>query len=345
MATNIYTRKNLDEVSFIRPILIILLVIVHSFTVFNGGWPAFDGFQPCETYKWISRLSYSFMLETFTFCSGYVYAFQNFELGGGGNIKKTLIKKCQRLLFPSIIFSILYAQLINDKNLFNVSQMGLSAISILSGIGHLWYLPVLFWCFVCIYFVNKIKYKENFILAMLFLLAILPLPYLPFQLYRLPYYLFYFFLGQIFWRNKDKYFSNIKTSKLTCAYLLFFIVFVTLRVVKADVTDIADNTEFVPSKCFYLVISKTCQLTYATIGMTVIYMTGISFTTKYKLSDWYIQLGNLCFGAYIFQEFILKYLYYKSDLPLRVDIYVLPWVCFTITLVLSLCLSKVTKEL
>lgn len=37
--TSANNKRNLDEVSFIRPILIVLLVFVHCFTVFNGGWP------------------------------------------------------------------------------------------------------------------------------------------------------------------------------------------------------------------------------------------------------------------------------------------------------------------
>lgn len=35
--TSANNKRNLDEVSFIRPILIVLLVFVHCFTVFNGG--------------------------------------------------------------------------------------------------------------------------------------------------------------------------------------------------------------------------------------------------------------------------------------------------------------------
>lgn len=43
--TSANNKRNLDEVSFIRPILIVLLVFVHCFTVFNGGWPPFEGYK------------------------------------------------------------------------------------------------------------------------------------------------------------------------------------------------------------------------------------------------------------------------------------------------------------
>ena len=207
-------RKNLDEVSFIRPILIVLLVLVHSFTVFNDGWPPFEGFVPCEAYKWISRFSYSFMLETFIFVSGYVYAFQKFELGKNDSFKKLLSKKAQRLLFPSIVFSILYAQLINGNNLLDSAHIGASFLSVLSGVGHMWYLPVLLWCFVAIYLVNKVRLNKGLLLFAFGIMAILPLPSLPFQLYRLPYYFFFFYLGQVFWLNREKYFSKLPLKKI-----------------------------------------------------------------------------------------------------------------------------------
>lgn len=72
--------RNLDEISFIRSILIILLIIVHCFTVFNGGWSPFIGYSDCTSCMWLSRTCYSFMLEIFTFVSGYVWAYQILDL-------------------------------------------------------------------------------------------------------------------------------------------------------------------------------------------------------------------------------------------------------------------------
>ena len=75
------------------------------------------------------------------------------------------------------------------------------------------------------------------------------------------------------------------------------------------------------------------------------FFTSILFTQKYKLKTWYISLGGMCFGVYIFQEFIIKYLYYYTDLGERVSYLVLPWIVFIITTVTSILLSKSTKTL
>lgn len=85
----------LTEVSVIRPILIILLVVYHSFIIYQGGWSEPVGFEPNETYWWISKASYSFMLEAFVLISGYVYAHQvalKPTLGGGEVIDYEQVK-------------------------------------------------------------------------------------------------------------------------------------------------------------------------------------------------------------------------------------------------------------
>lgn len=55
-----------------------------------------------------------------------------------------------------------------------------------------------------------------------------------------------------------------------------------------------------------------------------------------------ITLSGYCYGVYIYQQFILKFLYYKTSLPIVVDELMLPWIAFIITLTLSLSLCWLT---
>lgn len=109
-------KKNLDEVSFIRPILIVLLVLFHAFAPWCGGWRPFEGFQESSTYWWVGKLSYSFMLPTFVFISSYVFAYQRVT-SGKYNVSQMMVKKFRRLIVPSILFSFLYIPLL-PKSLF-----------------------------------------------------------------------------------------------------------------------------------------------------------------------------------------------------------------------------------
>lgn len=131
--TSANNKRNLDEVSFIRPILIVLLVFVHCFTVFNGGWPPFEGYKDCTGYMWFSRTCYSFMLETFIFVSGYVWAYQVIDLQKRSSLG-ILKKKAERLILPSVVFSLVYWQLFNG-DITDLVGGGKIVISVLSGVG------------------------------------------------------------------------------------------------------------------------------------------------------------------------------------------------------------------
>ena len=142
----------LNEIEYLRPILFILLFFVHTFTIYTeSSWKLPNGIEYIETYDWILRVSYSCMLELFTFISGYVYYYVS--LRKTQSFKELIISKTRRLIFPSIIFSFLYYILFNDNHPINW-ELG---YDLLFGIGHLWYLPMLYICFLISYFIKNSK--------------------------------------------------------------------------------------------------------------------------------------------------------------------------------------------
>lgn len=341
------SKTNLDEVSFIRPILIILLILVHCFTVFNHGWEPFSGFQENKGYMWLSRLSYSFMLEAFVFVSGYVYAFQVLTLHKVYTIKTLLKNKASRLLLPSIVFSIIYLQVFSTENFTNVNSLSELAgycLSVVSGVGHLWYLPVLFWCFIFMSILERLPINEKLKFSLLVFMSILPYFYLPLQLYRVPYYLLFFFFGYKMWQYRDKYISRVSISSTLKYWVTFLAAFIVLRSLKADIVESSELMNL-PLKALLRMFSNVCTLIYSSLGLISLFFTSILFTQKYKLKAWYISFGSMCFGIYIFQEFIIKYLYYYTNLGEKVSYLLLPWIVFIITSVTSILLSKSTKAL
>lgn len=90
MSTN---RIQLNEVTIIRIVMTVLIVFMHSFTCYNGGWPEPKGYVDIPVYKWLSRLSFAFALESFVFISGYLFSFQRVTLNKfiGGGIRLLLI--------------------------------------------------------------------------------------------------------------------------------------------------------------------------------------------------------------------------------------------------------------
>ena len=94
------------------------------------------------------------MLETFVFISGYLFGFQ-VQKNGIGIIcfKNTILKKAKRLLLPCFFFGVIYYTVFYDlsKPVYEISY------SIMCGTGHLWFLPMLFWCFTEIYLIERLK--------------------------------------------------------------------------------------------------------------------------------------------------------------------------------------------
>lgn len=113
---------------------------------------------------------------------------------------------------------------------------------------------------------------------------------------------------------------------------------------KAHVVELYSTAPLV-TKAGLKIVSTICQIGYSSLGVVAIYSMAVLFTSTHNLSKCYINTGSLCFGVYVFQEFIIKYLYYYTELPVKVGYLALPWITFVITLALALLLSKTTKSL
>ncbi len=321
----------LDEVTLMRMILAILIVFMHSFTCYNHSWQEPEGFIEIPAYKWLSRTSFAFTLEAFVFISGYLYAFQRITLKRVGGIA-LISSKLKRLILPSVLFSIAYFAIF-----YQYKSISDTIYSILNGCGHMWYLPMLFWCFVGGWLLEQVKIKD--IWKILFLLGLNLVFYLslPLQLSNAASFMIYFYGGFLFYKYSEKIKPAITPKRLVLSWCIFAVVFALLRPLR-DVLTLNDNLTII-QKLFVFVGNNACQLVYAWIGLIAFYCTSVYYTQKHELSKRVKKLSACCFGIYLFQQFILQLLYYKTDFPIIVGPYLLPWCGFIIALVISYCLS------
>lgn len=108
----------LKEVNVIRPLAIIMLVLMHAFTIYGGSWPKPEKTYDVEVYFWIQKLSFACMLEMFVFLSGYVFAYQVCELKKKYSSYQLIKVKFKLLIMPSIVFSIIYSMFYINLFLF-----------------------------------------------------------------------------------------------------------------------------------------------------------------------------------------------------------------------------------
>ena len=179
--------KRLTEIELIRPIFIILLVLYHAFIIFAGGWTPVYGYEDIPAYRIIAGVSYSFMLEGFVLMSGYIYGYQVHK-NGSVSLFELAKKKTLRLLLPAWIWSLIYG--------LTLLPYPMTIIGLLSGVGHLWFLVMLFWVFIGAWIINKMELPQPLIWIILVLFALLSDNPLPFQLSNAMYYLFFFYFGE-----------------------------------------------------------------------------------------------------------------------------------------------------
>lgn len=185
----------------------------------------------------------------------------------------------------------------------------------------MWYLPMLFWCFVGGISLSKIKISDSLKLllsACLNIFYYLPIT-LPLQIGRSTDFIFYFYLGYVCYKHSN-YLKNIFQNRrqIIFAWIIFVIIFVILRILRNDII-IGDQTYLI-NRFLTMWSQIFFHFVYATLD-TLLFYTTISYYVKQRtLKSFTIKLATCSFGIYLFQEFILKIIYYKTNFALEVEV-------------------------
>lgn len=326
----------LSEVVIVRLCLILTLVFYHAFAIYSGAWIREYTPPRILLYDWLDRLSYACMLESFVFISGYLVGYQVL-------IKKReliIMNKVTRLLVPSILFSLIYWLIFNYNGIVSETFF----YDLVNGVGHMWFLPMLFWCFVFLKLLIPLTTKHsNSVVILSFVMTMLtPLP-LPFRLNLSFYYFPFFLIGYMVW-VKEWY--NLKPSiKIFIGTsLLFLFLFFFLTIVNKQIAIYYGNVTWM-QKIIHFVSQYISKMIYSSVGVLLLFQIMLLFKTRINnLPMCLIRLSECCFGVYLLQQFFLVYMYDKTDLSLYVNPYLLPWLIFFIALICSVAGSWIIRQ-
>ena len=220
----------IPEVVIIRPILIVLLVFYHAFAIYGGAWAPIEGFPEVPAYWWLDKLSYAFMLEMFVFVSGFVLGYQVRTKGEVKLQAKALFwGKFKRLMIPCMVFSLLYILLFG-----NIGQPIQNTLyDMFDGAGHMWFLPMLFWCFVGVWVIEKLRLKPRWVLPLLLLASLVSFLPLPFRMGIALYYMPFFYVGYVLQKEDvslDRFYTLKYCLAATAAFLVLSPTMTLLRV-------------------------------------------------------------------------------------------------------------------
>ena len=324
-------KKLLYEVSIIRPIVILLLVIMHSFCIYAGAWEMPTGIECFRLYKFLVKFIMGFRIEMIALVSGYVYAYQTLTLCRKYEFRSFAYKKFQRLIIPGLIFSLLYyfCFFYNKSTFGNLDWF----LRMSSGCGHLWFLPMLFWCFLTIWCIDRYKLSSKTTFIILALFSILDMPKLPFGFSRVFHFAFYCYLGYVMYANKQKILDKfMKYKYIACAWASYFCLVCTSIVLE--------------HLNGFILLKNAVSLFVACSGIFALYLLVCKLIDKpnYAPTEKVIKSSKLCYGVYVYHQFILVYLYYHTSLPQILGTYLLPWFSCIITLVLSILITNISLK-
>lgn len=206
----------------------------------------------------------------------------------------------------------------------------------------MWFLPMLFWCFIFAWgFLNlPCSYKVK--LALSITLAIVSWLPIPFRIGMALYYQLFFILGFFLVQKRELILNSLTPLRLSCIWLVNIIVLILYIVYGDALTQLSKET--LQEKVLFYSMNNVERLIVSFIGVVSLYSTALYYIRNHDLSDWFVKLGACCFGVYIFQQFILKIMYYQTSFPAEVGPYWLPWLSAIITLVISWLLTVILRR-
>lgn len=216
-----------SNIDITRVILTIILVLYHAFAPYGKGWS-----DPINvnniTYWWLAKFLYNGFLEGFVLISGFCYALSCSKR------PFRIIPKIKRLMLPSFLWSTFWLLLFSNVNI----DSPLFWYKAISGAGHLWFLPMLFCCFVLQnYFIKKSSLKT---ILGLIVVSILPYPDMPFHLNDSFHYLVYFNVGILLYNKYDIFILRIEKIaifKIISILILYYSYLIVSLYVKYNILE------------------------------------------------------------------------------------------------------------
>ncbi len=197
---------------------------------------------------------------------------------------------------------------------------------------------MLFWCFIISYIIETINFNKAIILSAAIVLAILPIPAMPLRLTSALQYFPFYYAGTLISRIGGG--KPLISNRI--GLLIASIIYLLLQVISYNIPIVIDSLVIkILSLC--AVNASKVGLGFSGIGIAF-FATGLFLEKGNRISPSLVILSTFCYGVYIFHQFILKALYYHSPLTDIISPVYLPWICFIITVTLSLLLSFFTLK-
>lgn len=331
-------QKKLDDVVIIRSLCIIVVVFFHAYHMMYVPvhFPKSLNIYHDIYYNFNSILLW-FHMPIFIFMSGYLYCYLlNFKRRYDSFKKMTLIK-IKRLIIPFGVFCLIFMITTNSFNWNNL---------LVGSWQHLWFITMLFNCFIFIRLINCIKgidkpIIQTIILAISFA-VMLQGEILPrvIGIQFLTQWFFWFYLGYVVFMHSDDWKRFIRKAKLI--YALPLIYGAGMYYIIRHVGQLGEKT----------LISEISFL-----SMVVLIWYGVNclidrFGNKWTKASFFVEMSACSYGIYVFHYWLQPFMISrtaKNLWPLEYlaeeHVVIFPFVFALLSLVISYLITKVLLSL
>ena len=323
-------KQHFFDIAIVRAILVFCIVIGHGFVFYLNGltWPLPEGVLPSYNLQYINPVFISFQLQAFVMISGYLFASQ--QECKRQSIYNFILKKTKRILLPCLLFGVLYYFLIlwNGESLSPLQMLR----TIFNGAGHLWFLPMLFCCYIVGKLMDEILGGFNKLyswpILILFICVSMGSLVIPgfWCISNAVFYYVFFYLGVLLYKNRELIISRFCHIK----YLIVLCVATLIMVWVYAHGVVTDGVNWI--------IMRALKIVLGIVGSTTLWLTANYFIQRIDIDNHKLirclLLWNGWYGVYIIHQFVLKYMYYKTSVSLLLGQW-LPWVGILVALILS----------
>lgn len=325
----------LKNIIVLRSFAIIMVVLYHCYCPWLYAW---------DWYSCPIRGIYSFLVETalvgrmplFVFVSGYLFSHLYLDRGKYRSFRGFLTNKIKRLLVPCLLFTALMSICLQDNYIEAVIGYGY----------HLWFLKMLFLCFmtcwICAKNVNKTRYEMILLLISCFMMFCPAPEYLGIGQY-FKYYIF-FYGGFIFY----KYRHNLKflyTRKSLWIFLIVYLIlcgvcgWIYLNNPQEALGDIIHSNKMI---ALIRMILRPLTIVLAFI------IVDLFLHKKLWFESVFVSLNKLSYGIYLFHmlflQLINKYLLHVTTNFAQYHYILTPILFFIVISFLSIIITALLKK-
>lgn len=322
--------QRLDNLAIIRALAIIVVVAFHGYGMMYTHFDEATNRMYSDIYEWFNQsVLICIAMPMFVFVSGYLFSYL-LALGKYGTWSELIRKKAQRILLPYIVFSWVFMATTGDWHPMKPIIYGTY--------WHLWFLPMLFWCFIFYYGF----YRAGLLQKLWFTIPLLIISFLGVSapkfvpmyigLHNVSKWFFWFLLGGMVCQYKDIVIATLSRYHsyllLIAAYLVY--AFTGLR-------EYGEETWY-------------STLGNASMVVAIWYLSTLVDWSRLKISSYLINFSASSFGIYIFHNWVehqllsntSKHLLHLDVLAASHEI-VFPFCFFLVSLFISWLLTRLLQ--